>query len=479
MLYRITAFCGLALVFVAGGFTARAQTAIVQIPNEGVATRPIEQGAIARPATTPPAPQQPSPPTAPFAARHHPAAPTAAPTAKAPAAPSSDVIASPPAQAPVRDAPHGAASSSPAPTSKEPIAVVGAPPPAKLTPAVVGAPKPPPKPAMSLEKVGKGQPSKVLSAPRSLAADQPSDLPAWLRAHVGEVEGQIAQVVLQRARALYLQKVSEGAVKNRCYFAMDATRPSDLSDGKAGRRFYLICEADRMFRAISAGHGSGRNLKGIANFRNGRRCAKNFSNALDSKLTTGGAYVTGEVKTSFEGYYRVSARKDAALSRSFIQFDGEGDTANAKQRAIGGHAAVLLRGICLRKEPDSPHANRKGYVTFGKLVNYAGGRSNGCTSWSRSDARQIVAMVKDDPTTLYIYPDAADIAAVAQAVKAGQSLSRAGLYWNASCLKEIRSPKFWSREALEPILAQYKKDHPAPPERPTPICKGPVVSAKN
>ena len=61
--------------------------------------------------------------------------------------------------------------------------------------------------------------------PRSFAAEQPSDVPAWLRAHVGEGEGQIAQVVLQRARALYLQKVSEGAVKNPCYFAMDATRP--------------------------------------------------------------------------------------------------------------------------------------------------------------------------------------------------------------------------------------------------------------
>ena len=81
-------------------------------------------------------------------------------------------------------------------------------------------------------------------------------------------------------------------------------------------------------------------------------------------------------------------------------------------------------------------------------------------------------MVKDDPTTLYIYPDAADIDAVARAVKAGRSLSRAGLYWNASCLKEIHSPKFWSNKTLGPIVAQYKKDHPPPPDRPLPICKG-------
>jgi hypothetical protein len=305
-------------------------------------------------------------------------------------------------------------------------------------------------------------------SPRSFAVEQPSDVPAWLQAHVGEGEGQIAQVVLQRARALYLQKLSEGAVKNPCYLAMDATRPGGL-----GRRFCVICESDRSFRAISSGHGSGRDLKGIANFANGIRCAKNFSNAMDSKLTTGGAYVTGETSTFFKGYYRVSAGKDAALIRSFVQFDGEGNAANARERAIGGHPAVLLRGTCLRKDPDSPYANHDGYVPFGKLVDYTGGRSNGCTSWSPSDAGQIIPMLKDKPTTLYIYPESEDIDAVARAVAAGQSPSRAGLYWNASCLKEVGSPKFWPKETLEPILARYKEDHPPPPPRPAPICKQP------
>ena len=301
---------------------------------------------------------------------------------------------------------------------------------------------------------------------RSFAAEQPPDIPAWLRAHVGDGEGQIAHVVLQRARALYLQKVSEGAVKTPCYFAMDATRPAGF-----GRRFYVICEADRSFRAVPSGHGNGRNLKGIANFANGQRCAKNFSNAMDSKLTNGGPYVTDETITSFKGYYRNSAGKYVAFSRSFVQFDGEGDTANARPRAIGGHPAVLLRGMCLRKDQDSPYANDEGYVPFGKLVNYAGGRSNGCTSWSASDAGQIIPMMKE-PTALYIYPESIDIAAIAQAVKAGRSPSRAGLYWNASCLKEIRSPRFWPKETLEPILVQYKKDHPSPPPQPSPICKG-------
>jgi hypothetical protein len=311
----------------------------------------------------------------------------------------------------------------------------------------------------------------LLASPRSFASQQSSDVPAWLRAHIGEGEGQIAQVVLQRARALYLQKVGKGVVKNPCYFAMDATRPNDLSDGKLGGRFYVICESERSFRAISAGHGDGRDLRGMADFANGMRCAKNFGNAMDSRLTAGGAYVTAETKTSFKGYYRVSAKQEAVLIRSFVQFDGEGEIANARQREIGGHPAELLRNVCLRRDPRSPYANHDGYVPFGTLVDYAGGRSNGCTSWSPSDAGQIIAMVKDEPTTLYIYPESADIGAVARAVAAGRSPSGVGLYWNASCLNEIRAPKFWPRESLEPILAQYKKDHPAPVQRPTPICK--------
>jgi hypothetical protein len=261
-------------------------------------------------------------------------------------------------------------------------------------------------------------------------------------------------------------------VKNSCYFAMDATRPNDLGDNKSGRRFYVICETKKSFRAIAAGHGGGRDLQGIANFKNARTCAKNFGDAMDSKLTAGGAYVTGETTASYEGYYRVAAGKNAVLMRSFVQFDGEGETANARVRAIGGHAAVLLRKVCRLKDAKSPHADRDGYVRFGKLVDYSGGRSDGCTSWSPADARIIVAMVKGDPTTLYIYPDAADIAAVDQAVKAGKPPSQTGLYWNVACLKEIHAPKYWPKQSLGPILAQYMRDHPQAPEQPPPLCKG-------
>jgi hypothetical protein len=207
-----------------------------------------------------------------------------------------------------------------------------------------------------------------------------------------------------------------------------------------------------------------------ANFTNGIQCAKNFSNAQDSKLTTGGPYVTAEIRTSFKGYYR-SAGKYVAFSRSFVQFDGEGDTANARPRAIGGHPAAVLRVACRRKDPDSQYANAEGYVPVGTLTDYAAGRSNGCTSWSQGDAAKIIPMMQEK-STLYIYPESTDIAAVAQAVKAGKSPSRAGSYWNASCLRAIGAPKFWPKETLEPILEKLKKAQPpAPPARPLPICK--------
>ena len=88
---------------------------------------------------------------------------------------------------------------------------------------------------------------------RSFAASPA--IPAWLQAHVGDSDGQISTVVLERARALYLKKVAQGAVTNPCYFAMDATRPGDLGNGVLGRRYYVVCEASQSFRAISSGHG--------------------------------------------------------------------------------------------------------------------------------------------------------------------------------------------------------------------------------
>ncbi len=312
-----------------------------------------------------------------------------------------------------------------------------------------------------------------LSAPSaSFASEGASRLPNWLNAHVGAGNGQIAPMVLERARALYQEKLSQGKIRNACYFAMDATRPNDLTEGPAGGRFYIICEAEQSFRVISSGHGGGRNLPGVANFTNGRQCAKNFGNALNSNLTAGGAYLTSEIKTSFKGYYNVSPKQETVLTRSFVQFDGVGETANARQRAIGGHASALVSGICMMKKPDSPYANRDGYVPRGKLVTYAGGRSDGCTSWSPSETPQVLSMVNDNPTTLYVYPESKDIAAVSKALATGKAPEKSGLYWNATCLQEIGAPKFWAKETLEPIITKYTQDHPAPPPRPVPICEG-------
>lgn len=312
----------------------------------------------------------------------------------------------------------------------------------------------------------------ALSAPlHALASGLSSDIPTWLKAHVGDGEGQIAPLVLQRARALYLRKMRAGAVRNPCYFAMDATRPHSTRSGEPGRRFYIICESRHSFRAVSSGHGGGKTLTGIADFRNGRRCAKHFSNALGSNLTAGGVYVTSKTRASFKGYYRTSGGGKALLVRPFLPFDGEGETANAEQRAIGGHAAVLIKGACLLRDPGSPYANDRGYVPLGNLVDYSGGRSSGCTSWSPSDTREIIALTENDPTTLYIYPEATDIEAVARAVASGRSLSRTGLYWNASCLTDIGSPTFWPQERLGPKIAQYKRQNPARPRAPMPLCR--------
>ncbi|MCQ8782925.1 hypothetical protein NPA30_12125 [Aurantimonas sp. CSK15Z-1] len=309
-----------------------------------------------------------------------------------------------------------------------------------------------------------------LAIPGAAEAAPPAGLPDWLRPHVGDGDGQIAPIILQRAQALYRSKVASGIVKNPCYFAMDATRPSDLGNGRIGERFYMICEADQSFRAFSAGHGSGRNLSGIVDVSNGRECAKNFGNARDALLTTGGSYVTAEARASFKGYYR-SSGQIVAFSRPFVQFDGEGDTANARTRAIGGHPAQVLRGLCRRRDAASPHADAKGYVTFGTLVDYAAGRSNGCTSWSAADAARIIPVMQNDPTTLYIYPEARDIEAVAAAAQAGRSPASAGTYWNPTCLQQIGRPRFWPAATLEPLIARYKAAHPAPPPEPLPICK--------
>jgi len=301
------------------------------------------------------------------------------------------------------------------------------------------------------------------------ASAQRSDVPDWLQAHVGTKDGQIAPIVLERARDLYQRKRRQGKVRNPCYLAMDATRPSADGSGRLGQRFYVICERQKSFRAIYSGYGNGRKLT-RANFSNGRQCAKNFSNAEGSKLTMGGAYVTAEPRTSFKGYYSRSGQR-APFFRTFLQFEGEGETSNARERLIGGHEARFLKWQCRFKNPGSPYADAEGYTPFGKLVNYTGGRSNGCTTWSPAESAEILSLVAKRPTTLYIYPESRDINAVAEAVRAGRSPESAGLYWNTTCLRAIGAPKFWPKRQLQPVINAWRDSLPKQPPLELPICR--------
>ncbi|MBB97104.1 MAG: hypothetical protein CML68_21210 [Rhodobacteraceae bacterium] len=296
-----------------------------------------------------------------------------------------------------------------------------------------------------------------------------AQIPGWLQAHVGTGEGQIAPVVLERARELYQSKARRGAVRNPCYLAMDATRPSTARSGAPGQRFYVICEGSRTFRAVSSGYGNGRKLRS-ADFSNGRQCARNFSNAEGSKLTMGGNYLTAETRTSFKGYVSQSGAT-RPFHRTFLLFDGEGETRNARERAIGGHPAVFVKWQCRMKNPQSPYADDEGYVPYGRLVNYTGGRSNGCTTWSPAESREILKLVEGNPTTLYIYPESKDINAVANAVKRGQSLSSKGLYWNASCLSAIGAPNFWPKRTLQPVINAWRDSLPKYEPGELPLCK--------
>jgi hypothetical protein len=300
------------------------------------------------------------------------------------------------------------------------------------------------------------------------ATPSTSGVPDWLLGHVGTGEGQIAPVVLERARAHYHEQVRAGAVRNPCYMAMDATRPSTGSDGAPGRRYYIICEQDETFRAVYSGYGNGRSLP-EADFSNGRECARNFSNAEGSNLTMGGAYLTAETRTSFKGYF-TDAGERVPFNRTFLLFDGMGEADSARERDIGGHVAMFLRWQCRFSNPESPHADAEGYVPYGRLVNYTGGRSNGCTTWSEDVSQEIISMVEDDPTTLYIYPESGDIDAVAQMVAEGGSPSQDGPYWNATCLGAIGAPRFWPRQDLRPVIDAWRDSLPESPPLELSIC---------
>jgi hypothetical protein len=132
---------------------------------------------------------------------------------------------------------------------------------------------------------------------------------------------------------------------------------------------------------------------------------------------------------------------------------------------------MFLRWQCRFSNPESPHADADGYVPYGRLVNYTGGRSNGCTTWSDEVAADIISLVEEDPTTLYIYPESGDVTAVADAVNDQRALAEDGLHWDATCLSAIGAPRFWPRETLQPIIDQWRQSLPEQPPLELPLCQ--------
>ena len=289
-----------------------------------------------------------------------------------------------------------------------------------------------------------------------------------------KAKAKLRQWSLQRARARFTSRKASGAIRNPCYFAMDATRPHDLNVGKVGARFYVICESALIVPCLFDGSRRRPQFERHRGFRQRKAVREKLRQRYGSVPDCWWALCNRRDENILPLRLCASAKKDAALIRSFVQFDGEGETANARQREIGRASGTI---IAERLSPKGSAQLLRGSRRLrsvratGSLRRLAA--ATAAQSWSPSDAEQIIAVVKDDPTALYIYPEAADIDAVTQNGEVRPVISRqAGLYWNASCLKEIVTPKFWPKEALEPVLAQYAKAHPAPPQRSPPRCKG-------
>lgn len=284
--------------------------------------------------------------------------------------------------------------------------------------------------------------------PKELVVSE-DEIPAFLKNKIGDGPDQIEPVVLERARKAYINQTIKGKTNNACYMAMDATRPHLLNQKKAdagapiqiGNRLYLICESLGIFKALPSGHGGGINLSkrdASLNLKNGRHCVKYFGNVQESNFTMGGLYVTGNIDKFFKGRLKQKDGSYCDFYRPFLNMIGEGETANAKQRAIGAHPAVLFNTSKELCDLSSPHANRLGYVRYGeKLIDYSGGRTEGCLGLQPDIAPAILAIAEDRPMSIYIYPQKSDIQKMTDASVTEKP------YWNAECLKAIGTPVYF------------------------------------
>ena len=169
----------------------------------------------------------------------------------------------------------------------------------------------------------------LASSSRSFAVEQPSDIPAWLRPNVGEGEGQIAEVILRGARAL-LPKSARGRGQKSlllCHGRYASPRIKRRQIGAAVLRYLRI-------RPVVSGDFGGPwrrpQFERYRGFRQRKALREELRQCAGFETDGRWAYVTAETKTSFKGYYRASAKQDAVLIRSFVQFDGEGEVANAR-----------------------------------------------------------------------------------------------------------------------------------------------------
>ena len=182
--------------------------------------------------------------------------------------------------------------------------------------------------------------------------------------------------------------------------------------------------------------------------------------------------MTADIAAALKG--TIALAEETQLSPGpFLKFDGEGDTANARERAIGGHPAVLLRGVCRRKEPGSP-PRRRGRLRSLWEARELRGRAQ---RW----LHQLVALgrrkhhgdgKRQSERALHLCKIARHRRGRAGG-RGGKAPSRAGLYWNAACLRDIGAPRFWGKETLEPILARWRTAHPPRRHSRQPVCREP------
>lgn len=292
-----------------------------------------------------------------------------------------------------------------------------------------------------------GQVTAANGAPYAKNLRFQASIPEFLQNHIGPGPDQIPGVVLERARELFLQKRKERKSKNVCYAAMDATRPHLINEEEAdkggplklGHRLFLICESLGIFKALPVSHGGGVDLRKQnpnLNLKNGRRCAKYFGNVLDGFFTMGGNYLTDTIKYSYKGKLLQKDKSYCDYSRPFLRFTGEGETANSAQREIGAHPVLKMGKGKERCDPTNPHKDAQGYVYFAdKLENYNGGRTEGCLGMPEDAATTFLAVARDHPMSVYVYPQKQDIEKMA-----GDGPKP---YWNEECLKEIGSPAYF------------------------------------